>query len=198
MTEADSLARIEGVEKGLRATTGILDVAWLTSEMRQRVLELEAQVEARRSGLGRYYNKGMRDVLSKERVCVVLTNNHFRHASDPCLIWVAGSTVIGEEVTDPRRQEELRHANDVRLIGKKFALHLDRMEEALGQEPQFLVQGLPFPELEAIPGIREILSASPLGSADLCMKEQFGWDTRDKALGTILIGFDVAPIPPSP
>jgi hypothetical protein len=189
--EADSFALIDEVEKVLRATRGILDVAWLTPEMREKVLELEAQVEARRSGLGRYYNEGMRQVLSREAVCVVLNNNDFRHASDPCLLWVAGGVVIGEEIADPRRLEALRGAKDVRLIGRNFALYLDRMEEVLGEEPQFMVQGLPFPELETVSGIKDILSASPLGSADLYLKGLFKWDTRDTSLGTILIGFNV-------
>jgi len=182
---------MEEAEKVLRATRGILGVAWLTPEMREKVLELEVQVEARRSGLGRYYNEGMRHVLSREDVCVVLNNNDFRHASDRCLLWVAGGIVIGEEITDPRGLEVLRSAKDVRLIGKNFVLYLDRMEQVLGEEPQFMVQGLPFPELETVSGIKDILSASPLGSADLYLKGLFKWDTRDASLGTILIGFNV-------
>ena len=178
-------------EKVLRATRGILDVAWLTPEMREKVLELEAQVGARRSGLGRYYNEGMRQVLSRKEVCVVLNNNDFRHASDPCLLWVAGGIVIGEEIADPRRLEILRGAKDVKLIGRNFALYLDRMEEVLGEEPQFVVQGLPFPEMKTVSGIKDILSASPQGSADLYLKGLFKWETRDPSLGTILIGFNV-------
>jgi hypothetical protein len=182
---------IDEAEKVLRATSGILDAAWLTPEMREKVLELEAQVEAKRSGLGRYYNEGIRQVLSREVVSVVLNNNDFRHASDACLLWMAGGVVIGEEIADPRRLEALRGAKDVRLIGRNFALYLDRMEEVPGEEPQFIVQGLPFPELETVSGIKEILSASPLGSADLYLKGLFKWDTRETSLGTILIGFNV-------
>jgi hypothetical protein len=191
MIEAGFFVLIEEAEKALRATRGILDVAWLTPEMRQKVLELEAQAEARRSGPGRYYNEGVRQVLSRQDVCVVLNNNDFRHASDPCLLWVAGGVVIGEEIADPRRLEGLRGARDVTLIGRNFALYLDKMEEVLGEEPKFVVQGLPFPELETISGIKDILSASPLGSADLYLKGLFKWDIRDTSLGTILIGFNV-------
>jgi hypothetical protein len=191
MIEAGFFVLIEEAEKVLRATRGILDVAWLTPEMRQKVLELEAQAEARRSGPGRYYNEGVCQVLSRQDVCVVLNNNDFRHASDPCLLWVAGGVVIGEEIADPRRLEALRGARDVTLIGRNFALYLDKMEEVLGEEPKFVVQGLPFPELETISGIKDILSASPLGSADLYLKGLFKWDIRDTSLGTILIGFNV-------
>jgi hypothetical protein len=53
------------------------------------------------------------------------------------------------------------------------------------------VKGLPFPELESVSGIKDILSASPLGSADLYLKGLFKWDTRETSLGTILIGFNV-------
>ncbi len=188
MIEADSFAWIGVAEKVLRATRGILDVAWLIPAARERILELEDQ--GTRTGLGRYDNEGVHEVLSRKHACAVLNNNDFRHASDPCLIWMAGGTVIGEEVTDPRRLEALAGETDVKLIGRNFALYLDRMEEAAGKEPRFVVRGLPFPELETVAGIKEVLSASPLGSADLYLKGLFGWDTRDKALGTILVGFN--------
>jgi len=183
---------IENIDTVLRATKGILDVKWLDSDAKKRVLELEELIREKgsSSGIGAYYNEGVVEVLSREYVCVVLNNNEFRHASEPSLFWVAGDIVIGEEVTDPQRLEALKEKGSVKVLKKDFVLHFDRMKKARGQPPVFVVRGLSFPEIEGIPEIHEILSASPVGSADIYFKELFGWDIDTPELGTIIIGFN--------
>ncbi len=120
----------------------------------------------------------------------MLNNNEFRHATEPSLFWVAGDIVIGEEVTDDTRLRHLKEKNTVKILRKKFVLHFDRMKEARGHPPVFIVRGLPFPEVEGIHGIQDVFSASPVGSVDIYLKERFGWDTKARDLGTILIGFN--------
>lgn len=183
---------VEKVDTVLRSTRGILDVKWLDSEVKKRVLELEELVrkEGLSLGTGAYYNEGVVEVLSREYVCVVLNNNEFRHASEPSLFWVAEDIVIGEEVTDPERLKALKKNGNIKVLKKDFVLHFDRMKKARGRPPVFVVRGLPFPELEGIAEIREIISASPVGSADIYFKGCFGWDTNAPELGTILIGFN--------
>ena len=183
---------VKKADTTLRSTIGILDVRWLDSEAKKRVLELEDLVrkEGTSFGIAAYYNEGVVEVLSREYVCVVLNNNKFRHASEPSLFWVAGDIVIGEEVTDPQRLKALKKKGSVKILKKNFVLHFDRMKKARGQPPLFVVRGLSFPELEGIAEIHDILSASPVGSADIYFKEQFGWDTSATELGTILTGFN--------
>lgn len=184
---------VEKVEAALRATKGILDVKWLDQEIRKRVFDLEEEVRQEGpSGTGSYYNEGVANVLSREFVCVVLNNNEFRHATAPSLFWVAGKVVIGEEVTDAARLQELAGDENVKLLRKNFVLYLDRIKATRGQAPVFVIGGLPFPEIEGIAGIRAVLSASPIGSADVYFKERFGWDLKAHDLGTILIGFNLA------
>jgi hypothetical protein len=183
---------IEKVDAALRSTIGILDVKWLGSEDKKKVLKLEELVRKEGSSLGTaaYYNEGAVEVLSREYVCVVLNNNEFRHASEPSLFWVAGDIVIGEEITDPERLKALKKKSNIKILKKNFVLHFDRIKKTRGQPPVFVVRGLSFPELDGVTGIRETLSASPVGSADIYFKEHFGWDTNAPELGTILIGFN--------
>lgn len=185
---------LDEIGTALRATKGILDVKWLDQETRKRALELEekAHKEMLSGGTGNYYNQGAVDVLSRKYICVVLNNNEFRHATEPSLLWVAGDIVIGEEVTDDRRLQKLKKKNTVKILRKNFVMHLDRMKEARGIPPVFVVRGLPFYEIEDIRGIHDVLSASPIGSADVYFKKQYGWDINDRNLGTILIGFNLA------
>jgi len=181
----------EKVEAILRSTKGILDVKWLYQEAKKRALEFEEKVRQRvLPGTGGYYNEGAVKVLSRTHVCVVLNNTEFRHATEPSLFWVAGDIVIGEEVTDPERLKALKKKGNIKVLKKDFILHFDRMKKARGHPPVFVIRGIPFPELEGITGIRDVFSASPVGSADIYFKERFGWDTNAPELGTILIGFN--------
>lgn len=182
---------VEKVEAVLRSTRGILDVKWLDPEAQKKTLELEQDVcQEGLCGKGSYYNEGVAGVLARKYVCVVLNNNEFRHATAPSLFWIAGNVVIGEEITDAVRRQELARDENVKVLRKNFVLYYDRMKAARGKAPMFVVRGLPFPEIEGIAGIRAVLSASPIGSADVYFKERFGWDVKARDLGTILIGFN--------
>jgi hypothetical protein len=182
---------VETVEPILRTTQGILDVKWLDREARTQVADIENKAHKEvLSGSGGYYNEGVIKVLDREWVCVVLNNNAFRHATAPSLFWVAGDVVIGEEVTDPERLQTLLKRDSIKVLKKNFVLHYDRMKETRGQKPIFVIRGLPFPEIEGITGVRDVLSASPIGSVDIYLKERFDWSTKARDLGTILIGFN--------
>jgi hypothetical protein len=183
---------VEKVESVLRTTKGILDVKWIDQEAIKNILELEEEV--RQKGLsvsGGYYNEGTIEVLVRKYVCVALNNTEFRHATVPSLFWMVGDVVIGEEVIDADRLQDLVKKNTVKVLRKNFILHFDRMKASRGQAPVFVIRGLPFPEIGGIAGLRDVLSASPIGSADVYLKQQYGWDTNDRSLGTILIGFNI-------
>ncbi len=185
-----------GVEKALRATRGILAVGWIEANDRRTLRQFEKELQERGlGGLGQYLNEGVLTVLDREMVCAVLNNNDFRHATEPCLSWVMGDVVIGEEVCDRERLESLKSSPDVKVIGKNFVVFLDRIRKTASQRPVFIFRALCFPEIEGIPCVQEVLSASPYGSGDLFLKERFGWDPGKPELGTILIGFNLAHSP---
>jgi hypothetical protein len=184
---------VEKVEDALRNTRGILDVGWVSEADVKTVDHYEKELQERGlGGLGKYCNEGISNVLSRRFICAVLNNNDFRHASKPCLAWVVGDVVIGEEITDKKHLEFLKRSERIKVIGNNFVIYYDRIKDAAGQPPIFVCRALPFPEIEAIPDIRDVLSASPIGSADLYLKNRFGWNTEDPILGTILIGFNLA------
>jgi hypothetical protein len=179
------------VKKALQATKGIIEVCWLSDGDRQEVRKREEVLEKEGLALaGTYRNIGIIDVLQRQHVCAVLNNNDFRHATEPALAWICGDVVIGEEVVDDRRLEELCQCRDVKVLGKNFVLYFDRIRQTRGQKPNFVVKGLAFPEIEHLPFVTDVISASPIGSADLYLKKRFAWQSDDSTLGTILIGFN--------
>ena len=184
---------LKKVEVVLYATKGILSVKWVDSKSRKKISDFEEEIVKKglSSGVGAYFNQGVVEVLSRDHVCVVLNNNEFRHASDPSLFWMVEDTVIGEEVTDPELFKMLKQKDTTSALRENFILHLDRMKETKGKQPTFVVRGLPFDELTAIPQVFDIVSASPVGSSDVSFKEYFEWDTNNSELGTIIIGFNL-------
>jgi hypothetical protein len=186
-------ALIEKVEEALRTTRGILDVGWISEEDVNAICRFEKDLQEKGlGGLGKYCNQGVFDVISRRLICVVLNNNEFRHADKPCLSWMMGDAVIGEEITDKDHLEILKTSGKIKAIGKNFVIYYDRIKAASGQPPVFICRALAFPEIEGVHGVRDVVSASPIGMADLYLKNKFGWDTKDSALGTILIGFNCA------
>lgn len=182
---------LPNVEEALRATRGILDVGWIAEEDARAISELEKDLQEKGlGGLGKYCNQGIFQVVSRQIICAVLNNNEFRHADKPCLSWMMGDVVIGEEITDKDYLESLKTSGTVKVIGRNFVIYYDRIKAATSQPPVFVCRALAFPEIEGIPGVRDVLSASPIGTADLYLKNKFGWDTKDPVLGTILIGFN--------
>ena len=77
------------------------------------------------------------------------------------------------------------------MMGEKFVVYFDRMKAAPREEPRWVVQGLEFPEIEHLSDISDVVSSAPVGSADVYLKEKFGWDIKDSTLGTIVIGFNI-------
>jgi hypothetical protein len=184
---------ITSVEEALRTTRGILDVGWIAEDDVAAIAEFEKDLQEKGlGGLGKYCNEGIFRVISRRFICVVLNNNQFRHADKPCLSWVMGDVVIGEEITDREHLEFLKASEKIKVIGKNFVIYYDRIKAASGQPPVFICRALAFPEIEDVPGVKDVLSASPIGTADLYLKDKFGWDTKDLVLGTILIGFNWA------
>ena len=169
------------VERILRKIIGIVDMAWLTREDRQQAQKMEGD-----AGL----NRGMLEVLARQHVCVALSGAGFRHESAPCVQWVAGGIVIGEEVTDPKRRTELLASPAVGRLGENFLLYYDRMKSVRGKEPAFVYRPLPFAEVAACREVRDVVSASPGSVVDLYLKRRFAWSRQDSRLGTILVGFN--------
>ena len=182
------------LESVIKKIPGIQDVAWLSDEERQKIAELEGLQEKKgvsTKGAGAYQNPGMSQVLSRQEVCIILNDNNFRHALTPSLWWMMGDVIIGEEITDPEKLAEIQKTQKVKMMGEKFVVYFDRMKTAPREEPRWVIQGLDFPEIEHFPGIKDVISAAPVGSVDVYLKEKFGWNLNDSTLGTIAIGLNV-------
>jgi len=170
---------------------GVVDVRLLSREMRGRILELEARLEANPSGLGFFRNEGVHEVMEREIVLALLSDTRFRHGSQASLVWAVDGVIIGEEVPNGRGLDSTASDKEFKAPGGRFVLHMDRIEKVSRTGKSCLiVKPLPFPELEGVEGVKRVVSASPSTEVDLFIRESLGWDLLDRSLGTILLGFD--------
>ncbi|MGQ9718316.1 MAG: hypothetical protein ACUVWK_00440 [Nitrososphaerales archaeon] len=180
---------LEKVERVLRGIKGTLDVKRLSSEHRDKILDLERTFEEASNESRCYYNEGIREVLEKREVMVLIHSLEFRHPPTPFVKWRLGGVEVGEEVWDAKSIEELKENKNVLFIGKTFIIRRDRLKNSPLKNFEVLFPPLPFPELEGLDGIRDAVSASPSCLTDIYIKHVMELDDK---LGIIFIGFDLS------
>lgn len=174
------------------AVKGIQDVEWLSTEEKAAIRDLEdSAAQKNTSSLGKRINQGLTDALECQFAGAVLNDRTFRHETAPCLKWMAGSTVIGEEITDPERFQKLVQDKQIGKMGNNFVVYYDRMRELRGLEPKLIAQGLPFAEVEMMDAVSRVVCGSPDPAADTYLKKRFGWPSEDPGLGTFILGFNL-------
>ncbi len=207
---AEVCARLKGIP-------GVAEAVALENRDRSRILELESRYE--RQALIPLRNIGLRDVLSREAVIVLLKDSHFRQPPGPTLFLVEPAGGGGGEAegsggaADPGKDAPCLEAGGCpyRIIGEEllpsspparertmslsngFVLYPDRRRSA--RTPSlFLLPALPFPELEgegAPPGVGRVVSISPSTVVDVFLRERYRLPPQSN-LATLLVGFDRA------
>jgi len=130
-------------------------------------------------------NRGVAEVLSRQRTACLFKDSTFRPPPEPTLLLVDDAgTVLGRELLPGDAPSENRR---VAYLGKDFVLFP-------GQRPQgryrFLLPSVPFPELEGLPRIDRVVSASPDSPQDDYLRARFDVP-RGRQYASVLVGYDV-------
>jgi len=182
---------VRRIEETLENVKGVVGVLQLSYEDLERILELEENYE--RMTLGgptRSCNEGVREVLRREQVLAIAKTPEFPQVLAPTVMLVSNGEIIGEEVADSKA-EKLRQKQGTVFVGENFVIYRDRVQRSLAKESLFVFPPTPFPLLEQVDEIRDVVSASPAIPTDLYVKSKGGWNLGDTQLGTVLIGFNL-------
>ena len=187
--EADEL-----VLAALRQVKGLDEVVPLADEDRQKIRDIEAEVETKSLlGLGRVINAGVQKVLECDWIYVGSTNMDFDWACRPNLLMKKGDDVVGEEVRDKDTIDRLATCENVWFLHKNFVVYKDKVSF-----PQDVMKKICYFEIPCHPadwpvGVQcySIFYCSPSTPTDVLLKNQYfqGIDTRGS--GTVLIGINV-------
>ena len=167
---------------------GVLDVQKLSDTNKKTLLKLES---ARNGDIIPVINEGLKECLKRDVSIVFFKNSHFRLPSVPTVLLVTdGGEVLGQEVLTMEDKLKFEDRDDAIFISPDFVIFKPE-RKVLRHEPQkqfFLLPPVPFPELDGVDGIRDVVSCSPSTNGDSYLKKEYG-HPDDPKIATIIVGF---------
>ncbi len=165
--------------ESVRRLPGVLKADFLQPEERNALPRLATPASGD--------NQGVKEALSRSRVLCLFKDSRFRPPGEPTLLLVdEHGGVLGREVVSgetPPNREERRFA----FLGKDFVLFADRKPSG---RPRFLLPPVRFPEIEELPGVDRVVSASPDTPQDEYLRERLKVPTGSQ-YASVLVGYDV-------
>lgn len=166
----------ENVIRQVRGLRGVLRVAFLEASDRD---DLRARLTPDAAE-----NRGVAEVLSRQRALCFFKDATFRPPPEPTVLLVDDAgTVLGHELVAGDSPPANRR---VAYLGKDFVLYA-------GARPtgsyRFLLPPVRFPELEDLPGVVRVVSASPDTPQDAYLRARHGLPAG-KEYASILVGYD--------
>ena len=189
---ARDVAPLDAVVRRLRSVEGIIDVCPVQGRDKKAILELERKAN-KNAGLTigvEIVNLGVDIALQREFVVSGKHSSALRHPPKPILMLTADEEIVGEEVWEPSEIARLRSSTNIMFLGKGFVLFKDKADCTRGKRLRFEYRPQAFPEVEEIPGVCDVVSATMSPAADDYVKRMAKWETSDPDIGTILVGFN--------
>ncbi len=185
------------VAKRLEQISGFITLRRLNSEESNKVLRLEADAE-RRAVLGTIpaENIGVREALKRDAVYAVAYRPEFfarfrERVHGVSVMMISGGETVGEEISSPHRLSELKGRSDVIFVGAGFVLYKERLRTAK-EEVKIILPDRPFPPLEDLTGVQDVVSGSPSPPVDYYLKSIMGVNLEDPDIGTVIVGLTPA------
>jgi len=185
--KADVKQVVWRIETTLFSIKGVIGVLHLTDRDVRRILNLERNAEDRVLLDTPFFNAGVREVSRRGIVLAIAKTPEFPPAPAPTVLLVSHGQIVGEEVVDSEKVKQLRCCPEVVLIGEAFVIYRNRVKPNAG-DSSFMFPPLPFPAIQQLDDVDEVVAASPMPPSDIYLKRKAGWDVSDTRIGTLLIG----------
>ena len=179
---------VENAVKMIKKLKGVLDVQELSKEDKKALLEIES---SRKGDMIPVVNVGLEECMKQDFYLVVLKNTEFRSPPIPTVLLVTDKgRVLGQELISPEEKEKYQNRKDAYFLSPEFVIFKpDNSTRGTQREKEFfLLPSVPFPELEDIEGISDVVSCSPSTEGDSYLKDKYGYP-QDPHIATILVGF---------
>jgi hypothetical protein len=177
------------IRLALKGVKGVIDIKVLSSqEERDKLLELEQEAEKKvLYGIGKGLNTGLREVLKRDFVVVIINDNEFEWPPEPAIQIVCDGEVIGEEIKFPEKAEEYKKQGHI--VAGNLVIFKDKTKAIMSRKDFTVVfPPMSFKQLEGIDEFTDVISASPCPPSHLYLIERMN---VNYAPGTILVGFNL-------
>jgi hypothetical protein len=179
------MAKVEQVIDLLQEMEGSVHVFKLDDATRKKVVEIEKDVKAT-LGIS-CANLGVQECLKRQNVIVVVKDSRFRPPPEPTVLLIAddGEVILGREIF-PHERKDFEDQPNVIFLSEDFIVYTDRKPKT---KEIFVMPPVSFPEVAALPGVKNVVSCSPSPPADMYVRATHGL-IDDPKLASILIGYD--------
>jgi hypothetical protein len=182
---------VEAVVERLLKTPGVVACWVVPDEDRDSLRELETNANGRLGlpGLD-IVNEGIREALARKHVVMISHSPALRHPPGPIIVILNGEQIVGEEIWQPGQYERLSKNPTSLFLGKSLVLYREALAQARGKPLKLTYRALPFPEVEEVLGIKDVVSITITIPVHFRFSQKAGWDPNDPNLGTVMIGFN--------
>ena len=169
----------------LNSLKGVRKSFYLSDSMRVQLREIESEVHPFGPLVVR--NEGVLECLARDRVACIVKDTSFRPPPRATVVLIdEDGVVVGKELLPGETVKE-EPGRKTLFLGKDFVIFHDGRS---GRNAKFILPPVPFAEVEALPFVDRVVSASPSTVGDLHIRRSAGLDD-DPRLATVLIGYDI-------
>jgi len=186
---------VDIVLKVLQDCKGVLETRILADGERRRVLEVEEKAEERVVfGMCRTLNRGVREALAREyAVALVIDSSEFEYPHHPHMKMTCGDTIVGEQVRDQKRIEDLKKDRTNFFLWENFVLYMPKLPRGPEERKRLRMVYVERPavQLEGHPCVEKSIFGTPSMEGDLLVKELLSIHSEKPTVGTCVVGFDL-------
>lgn len=165
----------------------------LTPREKQRLLEVEAEVEDRVVfGMCPSLNEGVREAVTRPFTAgMVIDTSQFPYPHHPHMCIMSGESIVGEQILDKARLSQLRGSRDNIFLWENFVVYRNRLPRDMEgrKRLRLLYLARPFPVVQGLPAVRKEVLGVPSAEGDRFLKDLLQEMSTEIVLGTSLVGF---------
>jgi len=178
----------------LKGCRGVEDIRFLTTEEKDRLLAVEEAAEDKVAyGMCKTSNMGLREALLRDITAVLLIDSStYEYPHHPSMAMVYDGIIVGEQVKDPDKREELGKNRTNFFLWDEFVVYtplLPREKEAK-QRLRMVYKPMEVNQLEPVHCVDEAVFGTPSTEGDTLLKELMNWGKTHPDIGTCVIGFN--------
>lgn len=179
---------VEDTVNIIKSLKGVLGVQLISKEDKEALLKIESFHD---DDLIPVINEGLEECLNREFCLVMFKTAEFRIPPEPTVILKTDTgRILGHELVSNDDHENYTTRNDIIFLSNNFILF--KQEKSINrnviEKQQFILPPIPFPELDDVEEIVDIVSGTPSTMGDEYIKNSFGYP-QDPKIATVLIGF---------
>ncbi len=181
---------LRAVEERIRSEPGIVDMRFLDDELKGEIANLETLAEKNKAcgGLMPFINTGVWASLDRDVSLIIIIRSSEVDLDDISgILYIVDQKgqKVGEYVNPDRIEQVKKEKPDALFLSDDFCLYRDVQIEG---EPYFDIAAVPFPIIEQIPGVKDVISGSVSTMSDDLIRERTGY--KKDGLWSRLVGFN--------